>query len=279
MLNLAAMLFISLAPLPAAQSSPSWGAAFGSGIQQSDTHPPQQDSQPSSINNAGQSNEAQSQTDAQSLLATFSAALAAGTIAFTAEQKTVDVVRMLAQGVRGSGKFVDTLFHVAQLTPSRQAAALSRIIYRRGELVIANDALSPPEQKSRASEKLAIFAGGLLKVAVPRDFDAKTTDNGDVLLHINQSTLIVHLEQIAPPGHDAWSEIRRISSEKNSNLNMSGKKAYILTPDGRFPKSAIVGFGTVIVTLRIDASPGSPGFTKIRFALPRIIESLALVKG
>ena len=279
MLNLAAMLFITLSALPAGQPSPSWAAAFGSGIQQPGTGPAQQGSHPASAGNANQSNEVQSQTDAECLVATFAAALAAGTIAFTPEQKTADVVKTLAQGVRGRGRFADTLFHVAQLTPSRQATALSRIIYRRGQLSIANDASSLPEQKPRATEKLVIFADGLLKVVVPRGFDATTTDNGDVLLHINQSTLIVHLEKQIPPGHDAWSEIRTISSKKNCNLNLSGKKAYILAPDGRFPKSAVIGFDTVIVTLRIDADPGSPGFTQIRFELPRIIESLALAKG
>ncbi len=278
MLNLAAMLFITLSALPAGQPSPSWAAAFGSGIQQPHTVPAKQGNHPPAADKASQTNEDQSQTDAESLVATFAAALAAGTIAFTPEQKTADVVKMLAQGVRGRGRFADTLFHVAQLTPSRQATALSRIIYRRGQLSIANDASSLPERKPRATEKLVIFADGLLKVAVPRGFDATTTDNGDVLLHINQSTLIVHLEKLIPPGHDAWSEIRTIASEKSSNLNLSGKKAYVLAPNGRLPRSAIIGFGTAIVTMKIDGDPGSPGITKIRFALPRIIESLTLVK-
>lgn len=278
MLNLAVVLFITLSPLPAAQPDPSWAAAFGSGIQQPHTVPAQQGNHPPSAAPAGQTNEIQSQTDAESLVATFTAALAAGTTAFTPEQKAVDVVNMLAHGVRGSGRFAGTLFHVSQLTPSRQAAALPRIIYRRGQLIIANDALSPPELNPGAGEKLTAFADGLLKVAVPRDFGAKTADNGDILLHINQSTLIVHLAKLEPSGLDAWSEIRRIASEKNSNLNLSGKKAYVLAPDGRLPRSAIIGFSTAIVTMKIDGDPGSPGITKIRFALPRIIESLTLVK-
>lgn len=277
--NLAAIQFITLAPLTAAQPSPSWAAAFGNGIQQAGTHPEQQDSNRPSADHAHQSNAIQSQADAESLVATFAAALAAGTIAFTPEQAAADVVRILAQGVRGSGRFADTLFHVAQLTPPRQAAALSRVIYRKGQLLIANDTLSLPKRKPQTTETHAIFADGLLKLAVPGNFDAKTTDTGDLLLRINQSTLLVHLEKITPPEHDAWGEIRRISSGKNNNLNLSGKKAYILLPDGRFPKSAVIGFENVIVTLRIDADPGSPGLTEIRFALPGIIESLDLVKG
>ena len=279
MCNLAAIQFIALAPLTAAPPSPSWAAAFGSGIQRPKTDPEQKDRNRPSEDHANRSKAIQSQTDAESLVATFSAALSAGTIAFTPEQETADVVRILAQGVRGSGRFADTLFHVAQLTPPRQAAALSRVIYRNGQLLIANETLSLPERQPQTAESHAVFADGLLKLAVPGNFDAKVTATGDLLLHINQSTLLVHLEKITPPGHDAWSEIRKISSRKNNNLNLSGKKAYILLPDGRFPKSAFIGFGNVIVTLRIDADPGSPGLTEIRFALPEIIESLALVKG
>ncbi|MFP6872246.1 MAG: hypothetical protein VCA55_01955 [Verrucomicrobiales bacterium] len=187
---MATVLFITLTPLPAVQPDPSWAAAFGNGIQQPHTVPAKQGNHPPAADKASQTNEVQSQTDAESLVATFTAALAAGTTAFTPEQKAADVVKMLAHGVRGSGRFADTLFHVSQLTPSRQATALSRIIYRRGQLIIANDALSPPELNPEAGENLTTFADDFLKVAVSRDFGAKTTDNGDILLHINQSTLL-----------------------------------------------------------------------------------------
>lgn len=98
MLNLATVLFITLTPLPAVQPDPSWAAAFGNGIQQPHTVPAKQGNHPPAANNASQTNEVQSQTDAESLVATFTAALAAGTTAFTPEQKAADIVKMLAHG-------------------------------------------------------------------------------------------------------------------------------------------------------------------------------------
>jgi len=255
-----------------------WDAAFGKGVaKQGATHSDDLPSIPPPLSRPPTPSQsrveaAQARADAESLVATFNAAVDAGATAFSTMRSTEQVIAALASGVRGGGRYADTTFRVPGLDASRQAAALAQIHIERGRIVVG----APPKPVAvlPKEDPRASFAGGKMKVQVPQGFAPEISEGGDLLLRGDGVHIRLHLEAFAR-GLDAWREVRGAAERASLPVSMAGKKVYIVEPERRAPKSITVGFANAIVTMTVEGDPGSPGYTQLRFALPGLIGSLA----
>ncbi len=275
-----------------------WRAAFGTGVQrlaaadlgdrghraappqQYPAPPPPASPEPAATPPGGPAHEeAEIVTLAESVIATFRAAVEAGAVDFATMGSPEQVVAALATGVRGGGKFADTVFRVPGLDAETRPGVLRRLTVSNGWLALApaKEVTPPPAtdgQPAVAADDGVTFAGGALRIMVPDGFAAGPRDGGDLLLRTEGATIAIHLER-TEPGLDAWGAVRLAANRLGEGVNMSGKKVYLVAPDHRHPEYCTIGFGNTLVSMAIDRAPGTPGRSEVRFALPRIIDSLA----
>ena len=226
------------------------------------------------------------QGDAETLVATYQAATEAG-IAFPANLPKEVVVSALSNGIAGGGAFAETSFRVPGLTADRQAAVLDLIEFKGGKLVLASATVPQTmamSQKAASAPTAAkadsrtVFAEGWLKVAVPSQFIAEPGASGELILRTEGATLTLKLEQYGD-SFDSWLAVRKAADGAGLGANMAGRNVYVTLPDRRQPKRALVGVDKALVSIAIDAGePGSAGSNMVRFALPTIVETLALAR-
>lgn len=215
---------------------------------------------------------------AESLIVTCQAAVEAGTGAFASMTSLDQIVAALAKGVQGGGKFSSAVFRVPGLDAERQREVVQRLTISGGRLLLVPPPPLPEqtsgESSSTRADPLNLFANGRLKVAIPPRFEAEKVDGGDLLLRAEGALLRLHLEK-RRDGFDAWGAVRLTADHIGKGVSMSGTKVYLIAPDRRRPEKVTIGFGESLVTIQIEAEPGSKGNRMVRFALPGIIESLA----
>ena len=280
-LNLGAMSLAQANPTP-------WDAAFGSGeVKLKSSTAPQQKPPPAPSpalappaqppTPAAPADDLQGRTDAESLVATFRAAIDAGATDFASMGTPEQVVSALAIGVRGTGRFADTTFRVPGLDADRQQAALRHLRIERGHMVIGSPD-PPPPSKPEAKPDGTVFAGGMLRVLVPQGFKAEVQSDGDLRIFGEGIRLNLHHEATAA-GLDAWAEVREAADRAGLPVSMAGKKVYVMQPDRLRPEKVVIGFGNTLASIRVESEQGAAASNRLRLALPGIVRSLGAAGG
>ncbi len=289
------VLIASLAiPLPVHAQAPegAWGAAFGKGTVKQEAGERERERErgaaqtvapPAVAPPVSRAAAVQALADAESVVATFDAALASGAEGFERMRSTEEVLAALAEGINGGGRFAEVTFQVPGFDARRQRAAAAYLRVERGRLVVSRTPAVHVRpglagQGGEAAEAAATdsrqrFADGALWVEVPEGFSAEPVQGGDLMVRGDGVSVRFHL-QAREAGADAVAAVREAAVKAGVTAAIAGSNAYFTLPDRRTPESVVVGFRDTVVQIAVEGEPVTPGHNLLRLRLPALVASL-----